>query len=70
MLQTEGTGIHFLLQNDRQRAAGGDWDTTWTDIFASHRGSQFDCPSIVYISSWACHDFHSVVEPVIVPQPG
>jgi len=55
-----------VLQNDRQRVAGGDRVTAWTDIFASQQVSQFDFPSIVHVSSSTFHDFHSVVGSVML----
>jgi hypothetical protein len=64
VLQTAGTEVISLLEFDRQRVAGGDWVTARTYTFASHGWSQFDCPSIVHISSSTFHDFHSVVGPV------
>jgi len=70
MFQTSGTGGISLLRNDRQRIAGGDWVTAWTYIIASHWGSQSECPSIFHVPSSTFHDFHSVVEPVILVQTG
>ena len=70
VLQTAGTGGNLLCGYDRQRVAGRDWVTTWTYIFASQLVFQFDCPSIVHVSSSTFHDFRSVVEPVTLLQSG
>ena len=70
MLQTSGTAGILLWPNDRQRVAGGDLATAWTDTIASHWGSQFDCPSFVHVSTSTLHDFHSVIEPLIMLQSG
>jgi hypothetical protein len=68
VLQTSGTAGILLWQNDRQRVAGGDCVTAWTYTIASHWGSQSDGPNFVHVSSSTLHDFHSVIEPVIMRQ--
>ena len=67
MLQTSGTELVRLWRNDRQRVAGGDRVTAWTEILAPQFGFEFDWTSTVYVSSSTFHDAHCVVDSVIEP---
>ena len=70
VLQTSGIDGIIFWQNDRQRVVGRDGVTAWTYTFVSQLGLQFDCPSMVHVSSSTFHVFHSVVEPVKILQSG
>jgi hypothetical protein len=70
VLQTAGTEVVKLLQNDRQRVVGGGWVTAGTDIFEPQSVFRFDCARTVHLSSATFHEFHSVVGTAILPQSG